>query len=101
LLISERRFRITKSLQLDCRLQCAEQSSFVLHPTFKKQHKPSGEAVAAQEIHMQNKTHNKKASSLGRPAPQPKTRKPSPDWKPQPIGLTRSELRQIVGEILG
>jgi hypothetical protein len=50
---------------------------------------------------MQNKTHNKKASSLGRPAPQPKTRKPSPDWKPQPIGLTRSELRQIVGEILG
>lgn len=25
----------------------------------------------------------------------------SPDWKPQPCGLTRSELRQIVGDILG
>lgn len=50
---------------------------------------------------MKNITHNKKAKSLGRPAPQPKTRKAASDWKPQPCGLTRSELRQIVGEILG
>jgi hypothetical protein len=27
--------------------------------------------------------------------------KSSPDWKPQHCNLTRSELRQIVGEILG
>lgn len=50
---------------------------------------------------MQHSTHNKKAKTLGRPAPQPKTRKAASDWKPQPCGLTRSELRQIVGEILG
>jgi hypothetical protein len=67
----------------------------------QKQYKPSGEAVAAQESNMKNNAHNKKANSLGRPAPQPKTRKAASDWKPQSCGLTRSELRQIVGEILG
>jgi hypothetical protein len=27
--------------------------------------------------------------------------KSNPDWKPQPCGLTREELRKIVEEILG
>lgn len=28
-------------------------------------------------------------------------RKPAPNWKPQPCGLTREELRKIVEEVLG
>jgi hypothetical protein len=47
----------------------------------------------------------KKPKAPTRPAANIKSRtkpgKSSPDWKPQPCGLSRSELREIVGEILG
>jgi hypothetical protein len=53
-----------------------------------------------------NKAHPRFSPTHLRSAPKPNvrktnTRKAAPDWKPQPCGLTRSELREIVGEILG
>ncbi|HSP24530.1 MAG TPA: hypothetical protein VLQ65_05100 [Saliniramus sp.] len=47
------------------------------------------------------KAHPRFAPTHSRAAPNTNTRKAAPDWKPQPCGLTRSELRDIVGEILG
>jgi len=67
----------------------------------KQQDEPRGDAVAAWELPMKHIKHNKKPKLVLGPASQPKARKSAPDWKPQPCSLTRSELRQIVGEILG
>ncbi len=40
-------------------------------------------------------THNKA------PRPAPVAARSAPDWKPQPCGLTREELRQLIIEQLG
>ena len=48
-----------------------------------------------------NNAHPRFSPTHPRSAPKTNTRKAAPDWKPQPCGLTRRELRQIVGEILG
>jgi|GEM_PF-5215255 hypothetical protein len=50
---------------------------------------------------MTNKAHPRSAPTHPRSAPKTNTRKAAPDWKPQPCGLSRSELREIVGDILG
>ncbi|MBS7543371.1 hypothetical protein [Ancylobacter oerskovii] len=35
------------------------------------------------------------------PAPAPDARRSSPDWKPEPCGLTREQIRAIVIEQIG
>lgn len=43
----------------------------------------------------------KKPQRLPASAMQPLRPKSIPDWKPEPCGLSRKELREIVAEILG
>jgi hypothetical protein len=45
--------------------------------------------------------HPRSAPKHLRSAPKTNTRKAAPEWKPHPCGLSRSELRRIVDEILG
>jgi hypothetical protein len=52
---------------------------------------------------MHKPTHQKSAKSQ-HPHAVPTNRMPpraAPDWQPQPCGLTRLELRQIVEDMLG
>ncbi len=51
---------------------------------------------------MQTQSHLKPAKTLPRPMP----RKPEPHvavsaWKPQEVGLTRQELREIIVDLIG
>ena len=58
-------------------------------------------AEAAQDTIMQTHSRSKADKSLPRPAP----RRPEPraisSWKPQDVGLTRQELRDIVLDVIG
>jgi len=49
--------------------------------------------------HPEQKTNSAQAQHAAKVAIAP--RKSHPDWKPQPCGLSREELRKIVAEILG
>jgi hypothetical protein len=52
---------------------------------------------------MKNKTRhqNKKTPRLAEAASRPLPPKSLPNWKPEPCGLSRAELRRIVARVLG
>ena len=57
---------------------------------------------AAQEVPMQIQSHPKSAKALPRPVVRkPEPRQSASAWKPQEVGLTRQELRDIVIDLIG
>lgn len=52
---------------------------------------------------MKSKTpyDHQKTKALGHSAPRTSVPKSSPNWKPEPCGLSREELRKIVAQIMG
>ncbi len=51
---------------------------------------------------MQTQFHPKATKALPRPMPRkPEVRTVTPTWKPQEVGLTRQELRDIVIDLIG
>ncbi len=51
---------------------------------------------------MQTQSHLKPAKALPHPMPRkPEARAAAPTWKPQEVGLTRQELRDIVIDLIG
>jgi hypothetical protein len=53
---------------------------------------------------MKSNTHqydHKKPQHLSPSASRPSPPKSSPNWKPEPCGLSREELRRIVARIMG
>ena len=53
--------------------------------------------------HMRNLTEieYKKTQRLAASVSRPQPPKSPPNWKPQPCGLSREELREIVAQIMG
>jgi hypothetical protein len=59
-------------------------------------------AEAAQGTTMQTQSHPTPAKALPRSMPRrPEARAAAPTWKPQEVGLTRQELRDIVIDLIG
>ncbi len=59
-------------------------------------------AEAAQGTTMQAQSYSMSAKALPRPLPRkPEPRATASAWKPQEVGLTRQELRDIVIDLIG
>ncbi len=63
--------------------------------------RPLAEA-APEDIVMQTHVHPKPVKALPRPVPRrTEPRATTPTWKPQEVGLSREEIRDIVIDLIG
>ena len=77
---------------------------FVLAYSFLQQSTTAArlQAEAAQDIAIQSQSHPKPAKALRRPMlRKPDVNTTDATWKPQEVGLTRQELRDIVIDLIG
>jgi hypothetical protein len=77
---------------------------FVLDYSFLQQSTTAARlhAEVAQDIAMQIQSHPKPAKALRRPMRcKPDVNTTDATWKPQEVGLTRQELRDIVIDLIG